>query len=142
MRKIVFFILFSVICVIGISQILGDTFILNFEGHPGLDQVLIKWTTRNEVNLKGFEILRSRDKNNPIDYKKVTFVKAKDEIKIEKEYEYKDKSVFKQLDRSYYYKLNIIRQDNSSTLFPKIITVTPTISSARQTWGSIKAMFR
>ncbi|MFQ5754391.1 MAG: hypothetical protein ACE5HI_20630, partial [bacterium] len=71
----------------------------------------------------------------------IDFVKASDEQKDKKEYMYKDKSVFKQLDRSYFYRLKIVDKDNSFS-YSKVISVKPTISSARQTWGSIKAMFR
>jgi hypothetical protein len=58
------------------------------------------------------------------------------------EYTYQDRSVFKPNDRIFYYRLKIVDRDNTFTYYSEIVTVSPTISSVRQTWGSIKAMFR
>jgi hypothetical protein len=68
-------------------------------------------------------------------------VEAKGSAQGRTEYAYEDDSVFKTAGRTYYYRLKIVDQDGRFTYSP-IITVSPTISSARQTWGSIKAMFR
>ncbi len=103
--------------------------------------VTLKWTTENEINLRGYEIQRSIDNSSDNSFKAVEFVNASLEQKVRKDYTYEDKSVFKQMDRTYYYRLRIVDKDNTSTV-SRVISVTPTISSARQTWGSIKAMFR
>ena len=128
------------ILIIASNFLMAGTIILDFVGQPGFNRVTIKWTTQNEINLKGFEIERSFENKNE-SFKKVDFLKASNETKDKKEYTYEDKSVFKSSDRTFYYRLKVIDNDDSYT-YSKIISVKPTISSARQTWGSIKAMFR
>ncbi len=130
-----------VILIIASNFLMAGTIILDFVGQPGFNRVTIKWTTQNEINLKGFEIERSFE-NKSESFKKVDFVKASSEIRDKKEYTYEDRSVFKGSDRTFYYRLKIIENDESHIYYDKIISVKPTISSARQTWGSIKAMFR
>ncbi len=128
------------ILTVASNFLMAGTIILDFVGQPGFNRVTIKWTTQNEIDLKGFEIERSYE-NKSESFKKVEFLKASSEIKDKKEYTYEDKSVFKSSDRTFYYRLKIVDNDESYT-YSKIISVKPTISSARQTWGSIKAMFR
>lgn len=123
------------------NLVLAGTIIVKFDGQPGFNQVTLKWTTQNEINLKGFEIQRSFDTSAKKKFTKVDFIQASDVPKSKKEYTYEDKSVFKQLERTFYYRLKIVDKDDSF-VYSKVISVTPTISSARQTWGSIKAMFR
>ena len=129
------------ILIIASNFLMAGTIILDFVGQPGFNRVTIKWTTQNEINLKGFEIERSFE-NKSESFKKVDFIKASSETKDKKEYTYEDRSVFKSSDRTFYYRLKIINNNEPDTYYEKIISVKPTISSARQTWGSIKAMFR
>lgn len=128
-------------CFLCASFVFAGAIILNFDAQPGFNMVTLKWTTENEINLKGFEVQRSIDNSSDNSFKVVDFVNASPEQKSRKDYTYEDKSVFKQMDRTYYYRLKVIDKDNTSS-FSKVVSVTPTISSARQTWGSIKAMFR
>ena len=127
------------ILIVASNFLMAGTIILDFVGQPGFNRVIIKWTTQNEKDLKGFEIERSIE--NDKDFRKVDFLKASSEIKDKKEYTYEDKSVFKSSDRTFYYRLKVIDNDESYT-YSKTISVKPTISSVRQTWGSSKAMFR
>jgi hypothetical protein len=132
----------ALLAIAGANMLFAGAIIVHFDAQPGFNQVTLKWTTENEINLKGFEIERSLDNSNSNNFKLVDFVKASEELKNRKEYSYEDKSVFKQeFERTYYYRLKIVDKDNSFT-YSKVISVIPTISSARQTWGSIKAMFR
>ncbi|MFQ5675969.1 MAG: hypothetical protein ACE5G1_08745 [bacterium] len=114
--------------------------IVDFLAQPGFNKVTIKWTTQNETNLKGFDVERSFENRND-SFKKIDFVKPSAVAKDKKEYIFEDTSVFKSSDRTFYYRLKIIDTDESYT-YSKVVSVKPTISSARQTWGSIKAMFR
>ena len=86
--------------------------ILNFQALPGYNQVVVKWSTQNESDLKGFEVQRSFDGQN---YKKIAFVEAKDEVKPRKDYEYADKTVFKSMTRTFYYRLKLIDNDETKT---------------------------
>ncbi|MFQ5864991.1 MAG: hypothetical protein ACE5IW_07170 [bacterium] len=132
---------FTIILFLGLDFLIAGTIILDFHGEPGYNKVTLKWTTQNEINLKGFDVQRALDNKNPKDFRVIGFVKATSEKKDKKKYTYEDKSVFKQFDRTFYYRLKIVDKDGSFS-YSKEISVTPTISSARQTWGSIKAMFR
>lgn len=134
--------LFFISIIVIANLLYAGTIILNFDGQPGYNKVVLKWTTQNEINLKGFEVERGFDQTKSETFKNIGFVKASTEVTEKKEYSYEDKSVFKQLERTYYYRLKIVDTNESFSYYDKVIAVTPTISSARQTWGSIKAMFR
>lgn len=140
-QKVGKFLSLSAVISLTYSSILfAGTILLDFAGQPGFNKVTIKWTTQNEINLKGFEIERSFDQKNE-SFKKIDFVKPSEENKDKKEYTYEDTSVFKSSVRTFYYRLKVV-DNNGTYTFSKVISVKPTISSARQTWGSIKAMFR
>lgn len=128
----------SLAIVLICSFLFAGAIIIDFRGEPAYNKVVLKWTTQNEINLKGFEIERGLNENN---FKKIDFVKASKENKVKKEYKYEDKSVFKTFERTFYYRLKIIDNDGKFS-YSKNISVTPTVSSIRRTWGSIKAMFR
>lgn len=127
-------------CIFTLASFLfAGAILVDFNGQPGYNKVTIKWTTQNEINLKGFEVERSLESDKG--FKMIAFVKASSERKNKKEYTYDDKEVFKSFQRTFYYRLKIMDNDGKFS-YSKIILVTPTVSSARQTWGSIKAMFR
>ncbi len=109
-----------------------------FRGEPSRNKVTLKWTSEAEINLKGFEIERGMSKT---EMEKLEFVEAKGATVGKTEYTFEDNSVFKNEGRVYYYRLKILDQDGTST-HTATIEVNPIISSARATWGSIKAMFR
>jgi len=131
----------ALILTISVPLLFAGAIIIDFHGQPGFNKVTLKWTTQNEINLKGFDVERSLDKDNASSFKKIDFIKVSDEQKDKKEYSFEDNTVFKSTDRTFYYRLKIVDNDGTSS-FSKTIEVNPTISSARQTWGSIKAMFR
>ncbi len=126
--------------VVSIPLLLAGTIVGDFHAQPGFNKVTLKWTSENEINLKGFDVERSLD-NRASSFRKIDFVEVSDEDKAKKEYSYEDKTVFKASERTFYYRLKIVDEDGTSS-YSDIISVSPTISSARQTWGSIKAMFR
>ncbi len=113
--------------------------ISTFQGEAGYNTVNLRWVVSAETNLRSYQILRSL---NNVDFEVIGYVNAKVDESGEKSYSYTDNSVFKQLDRSFYYKLRLIQLDGSFIEYEKVLCLTPQISSARQTWGSIKAMFR
>ncbi len=132
------FILIAVSCFI-VTAFAG-TIIVDFHAQSGFNIVTLKWTSQNEINLKGFEVERSLESSTG-DFKKLDFVQAITDQQEKKAYIFEDKSVFKSSARTFYYRLKIVDEDGTSS-YSKIISVSPTISSVRQTWGSIKAMFR
>jgi hypothetical protein len=121
---------------------LAGAIVTGFRGEPGFNKVTLKWTAEGENNLKAFEIQRALlNQDQELEKNKIAAIDAKGSALARTEYSYEDNSVFKTTGRTYYYRLKIVDQDGRFTYSP-IITVSPTISSARQTWGSIKAMFR
>ncbi len=129
----------SLLTFVCATMLSAGTILTNFHAQPSLNKVTLKWNSQNEINLKGFDVERSfEEKSN---FRKVDFVKAAEQQSAKSEYIFEDQSVFKSSERTFYYRLKIIDNDDSFT-FSKVISVSPTISSARQTWGSIKAMFR
>lgn len=117
------------------NTLFGGAVISRFEGKDGGNKVILLWKSIVELNLDRFEIERSLDEKQFIKIGKVTATGPKN-------YEFVDKSVFKQNSRTFYYRLKLIDKDGTSTVYGKIITVKPNISGIQHTWGSLKAMFR
>ena len=138
MKKTATTLLLTLALISGVSaSIAFKSFVLE----PGFNKVTLKWEVQNEGSIRGYEIERGVTESN---LTKIAFVRPSEAAGPSKKYEYTDTKVFKPSSnpaRTYYYRLKVIHQDNSSK-YSKVERVTPTISSARQTWGSIKAMFR
>lgn len=125
-----------------LSLVLGGTVVTEFRGEPGFNKVTLKWNSEAENSLKGFEVQRGlTDQDQDLEKNKIGFLDAKGTLQGKAEYVYEDNTVFKTAGRVYYYRLKIVDKDERFT-YSQVIMVSPTISSARQTWGSIKAMFR
>jgi hypothetical protein len=130
-----------VVVTVSATLVLAGAVISEFRGEPGYNKVVLTWVSESEQDLKGYEIERSFREDR--DYQKVAFVKAKGTPNGKTKYTYEDDSVFKTSNgRTYYYRLKIVNNDGTSSYYKVKVSVTPVISSARQTWGSIKAMFR
>lgn len=130
------------VMIFGISAVFAGAIVTGFRGEPGLNKVTLKWNSEGENNLKAFEVQRAIiNQDQELEKNRIATLEAKGNAQNRSEYVYEDNSVFKTTGRTYYYRLKIVDQDGRFTYSP-VITVSPTISSARQTWGSIKAMFR
>ncbi|MCG3155433.1 MAG: hypothetical protein DKINENOH_02039 [bacterium] len=136
MRKSILFVLLVMAC--GAAALLAGSVVSEFRGEPERNKVTLKWTSEAEINLKGFEIERGLDDKT---FERIATLDAKGSATAKTDYVYEDNTVFKSSLRVYYYRLKIIDRDGSYT-YSNTINVNPTISSARATWGSIKAMFR
>lgn len=131
--------LFLLIAFARVGLLYGGGVVEYFRGEAGYNKVTLLWKTLSETDLKAFEIERSLDR---ITYKKIGSVKAQGGPSSPQEYKFEDKSVFKSSERTFYYRLKLVNSDDTFTYLPQEVAVTPSVSSARQTWGSIKAMFR
>ena len=123
------------------SLLFADAIIKKFDANPGFNKVTVLWETSAESTVKGYELQRAFTENH---FSKLTYVSAKRDNQALHKYKYEDISVFKTTvagARTFYYRLKI-EKVNGGFEYSKVQKVTPTISSARQTWGSIKAMFR
>ncbi len=115
--------------------------ILDFKAEPGFNKVTLTWRVRAEQGVEAYEVERSVQAN--AGFQRVGRVKAQGTPTPEtvRTYTYVDKSVFKTTGRTYYYRLRIV-ETNGRWSFSEVVSVSPKISAARHTWGSIKAMFR
>lgn len=114
--------------------------IIDFRGEPGPNKVTLNWSTLSEINCKGFQIERGLSRTA---FDKVDFVKGAINSTTRLNYEYIDKTVYKpETTRTFYYRIKIVNIDESESAYSEIVAVTPAISGARYTWGSIKAIFR
>ncbi|MGH7493186.1 MAG: hypothetical protein ACREOO_12430 [bacterium] len=120
------------------SALSAGAIVSEFRAEPGRNKVTLKWVSEVEINFKGFEVERGLSKT---DLQKIDFLEAKGNATTKTEYAYEDNTVFKADARVYYYRLKIVDRDGVATN-SNVIEVNPIISSARSTWGSIKAMFR
>lgn len=139
-QKITF--LSSLILILISSSLLlyGSAVIINFNGTSGNNKVTLQWSTLSEKDCEGFEIERSLNKT---DFKKIGFVKGAGNSSEQKDYKYVDKTVYKtEINRTFYYRLKIINKSGPESIHSEIVSVSPSISGARYTWGSIKALFR
>ena len=108
-----------------------------FTGKNESDSILLEWKTGAEDNLNRFEIERSA--SEPNNYVNIGSVTA---IGSNSYYYYRDNtSVQNNSAPVYYYRLKIV-DNNGNYVYSQTITVTHVISSVRDTWGSIKAIFR
>lgn len=108
-----------------------------FTGKNESDSILLEWKTGTEDNLNRFEIERSA--SEPNNYVNIGSVTA---IGSNSYYYYRDNtSVQNNSAPVYYYRLKIV-DNNGNYVYSQTITVTHVISSVRDTWGSIKAIFR
>jgi len=140
MRERINYLLIVLALIVFSSIAFAGAVIVDFRGEPGSNKVTLRWSSMSEVNCEGFQIERSLSKT---DFKKVGFVKALGNSTDRKEYQFVDKSIYKAtLSRTFYYRIKILTTDNSNSVFYQIVAVTPSISGARETWGSIKALFR
>ncbi|NOZ61717.1 MAG: hypothetical protein GXO74_08540 [Calditrichaeota bacterium] len=141
MKKKITVVFISLIACASFVLVYGNAVIVEFHGAPGNSKVTLHWATISEVNCKTFEIERSL---NNTDFKKIGSVRAIGNSTSRQEYSFEDKNVFKTstISRTFYYRLKIIDIDGSFRLHSEVISVTPSISGAKYTWGSIKALFR
>lgn len=102
------------------------------------DSILLEWKTGGEDNLNRFEVERSA--SEPNNYTTVGTVTA---IGSNSYYYFRDNVSLTNSPAApiYYYRLKLV-DGNGGYVYSQTITVTHVISSVRDTWGSIKAIFR
>ena len=105
-------------------------------GYPEGNDVVLEWTTGAEINMQVFIVER---KMNGSEFFKIGTVSPRGSGTS---YRFVDKTVLgKTTGREYVYRLKIVDLDGTFA-YSQTVTVVPQISSARETWGSIKALFR
>lgn len=97
--------------------------------------VIISWQTGQETNVRNFVIERAPFNGTYID---IVTVAAKGSNST---YEFVDESAYKTNDQVYIYRLRIVDNDGSIS-HSGLSQVAHSVSGIKQTWGSIKALFR
>ena len=118
------------------SVLLGSSILVNFEAFSMDNSIRLEWDSEQEINLLKYQIERSAS-GGEFGYIGTHMPKGSNN-----HYTYLDETVFAKItDRTYSYRIKILDNDETFTYSP-VITITPTLSAARETWGSIKAIFR
>jgi hypothetical protein len=132
MKKKLFQILL-VLSIIGTS--LAGAFMEYFHARSEGENVKLEWKTGEESNLKNFVIERKTQQSSYVDLSTIT-PKGNNSF-----YSYIDESVYKSSSYVFTYRLRIVDQDQKIS-YSSEVSVSPSISGVKRTWGSIKAMFR
>lgn len=106
-------------------------------------EIIVTWKVLDESGVQRYDILRSVGSiNEAIGKIEYVVVGSVSELKGNNSiYTFVDKSAFKSTDRAYLYKIRIINGENPPPE-TQPVSVTHISSTAKRTWGSIKAMFR
>ncbi len=88
--------------------------LLSFEGTQMGESNLLNWQSADEINLAGYEIQRSENKN---DFTPIGFIKAQAQSSLINEYAFTDNSI---ANRIYYYRLKMIDFDGQFEYSPVI----------------------
>lgn len=128
--------LFQILVVLSIfGTSLAGAFLEYFHAKTEGENIKLEWKTADESNLKNFVIERKTQQSSYID---VTTIAAKGSNSF---YLYIDESIFKSSSYVFTYRLRIVDQDQKIS-YSSEVSVSPSISGVKRTWGSIKAMFR
>ncbi len=127
---------FSIVLLfVSAAMVLGSVRFGEFTASPMDGYALITWTTEYESGVHEFAVERSID---GIEFMEVaTFEPHGPGV----QYRFPDTDLFKQGTRTFYYR---IRCENVSGApeYSDVQQTTIIISGIRQTWGSLKALFR
>ncbi len=126
----------GIFLLLAIGIIYASTDIQYFTAKNEPDAILLEWKTGSEDNLNRFEIERAA--SDPNNFVQVGTVSA---IGSNSYYYFKDELTMTPSPPLYYYRLKLVN-NNGSYVYSNTITVTHIISGVRNTWGSIKAIFR
>jgi len=137
MKKSVLFANIIIILFAFSGMLIAGLTLQYFTAKTNSDGIFVEWKTADEGGTTRFEIERSAV--NPDNF---IFIKSISAAGSNSYYSYLDNTVNKMEANSiYYYRLKCI-QPNGSYTYSNSISVVHTISGIKNTWGSIKAIFR
>ncbi|MBK8946033.1 MAG: hypothetical protein IPM32_12295 [Ignavibacteriae bacterium] len=120
-----------------LSTTIGGTLIDSFVAKSNGDSITLTWQTIVEENVKEFEILRGKDKDN------LTPIATVDAKGNNSEYSFVDENAYKTSGSFYAYGLVLVdNAGNKSQVVMNTQVVHDKVSGVKRTWGSIKALFR
>lgn len=124
----------TILLLIGQSLLFADAEILEFRAEPSPNKITLNWKTGQENEISLFHVERSL---NDRDFQKIGEVSPKGN---NSSYEFIDENISR-LKSIYYYRLKIVN-NNGTFQLSESLPVIPNVSVIKQTWGSIKALFR
>ena len=138
MRKSVLFASIIIILFAFTGMLLAALTLQYFTAKTNSDGIFIEWKTADEGGTTRFEIERSA--SNPDNF---IYIKTISATGNNSYYSYLDNTVSQKLDGTsiYYYRLKCIQPSGNYT-YSSAISVVHAISGIKNTWGSIKAIFR
>lgn len=108
-----------------------------FTAKNSQDGILLEWKTGDEGGVSTFDIERSAGNLNNFIY--ITTIHSTGNNSY---YSYQDNNITTNPTQSiYYYRLKCI-MPNGSYIYSGVISVVSSVSGIKDTWGSIKAIFR
>jgi hypothetical protein len=130
--------IFGLVALVLSGLLYASTELQYFTAKSEQSAILLEWKTGMEDNLSHFEVERSA--SNPNSFMKIGQITA---IGSNSYYYYRDEvgAGNPSSNTVYYYRLKLV-SNNSTYVYSNTIIVTHIISSVRDTWGSIKAIFR
>ncbi len=120
------------VVAVAVAAVIKDRPSANSNG----SDIILRWNTESESGVQQFVVVRRSGIEG--EFIPVTTVAPKGD---HSSYEYIDRSVFKASSSVFQYRIRVV---NGASPSPEseIVTVSHVSSTARRTWGSIKAMFR
>jgi hypothetical protein len=109
-----------------------------FSATSDAGNVKLAWTTADESNINHFSIQRKTPQQSSF----IEIGIVQQNAGNNHNYTYEDQSLYKLNDVVFTYRIVSVNKDNSTSVYPHDISVSPNISGIKRTWGSIKAMFR
>ncbi len=128
--------IFGFLAIALVGALYAATELQYFTAKSEQSAILLEWKTGYEDNLGHFEIERSA--SNPNNFSKIGSVTA---IGNNSYYYFRDDVSLSTSNPIYYYRLKLVG-NNGAYVYSNTIIVNHVISSVRDTWGSIKAIFR
>jgi hypothetical protein len=107
---------------------------------PKNGSISVVWQTVNETNVASFEIWRAAVSPQGV-VQEFTFAGSVSPLGAGREYEFIDQTPYKTTTNLFAYKVRVIFQDGTSAE-SEVVRTAALSSTAKRTWGSIKAMFR
>jgi hypothetical protein len=118
-----------------VSTAFAGAYLDYFHARTESENVKLEWKTGNEDNLRSFVIERKTPQSSFIE---ITTIQPKGNNSY---YSYIDESAYKANDLIFIYRLKIVDNNNQYS-YSSEVSVIPSLSDVKRTWGSIKAMFR
>jgi hypothetical protein len=142
MKKKLIIALFFVLASVVIYA--AGTTLRTFSAKTSGTDIIVEWTSVQEVNLKEFQIERKSDQSSFV------YVTTEEAQGDNSRYSYVDDKAFMSKDnngdqvlkgKEYFYRLKFVGEDGSVS-YSDPVPVTQHINSVQRTWGMIKEMFR